>query len=217
MNKVSLRTLLPLLAALAAGALFVISLKLPVWHLKMEAPQYQGSEALRVRVYPGSMQGDLREITVLNKYIGVRIPENLPELRWLPVALLAAAVLGVGALALRGAARRRSLFTVAILLSLVMLASAAMAQWQMHQIGHERDPHAALKGVGNFTPPILGSVKVANFTITTGFGPGAFAIAAGILLEIGAGMLSRPRAQSCRDAAKHSDVAHVRNPSIMTA
>ena len=51
-----------------------------------------------------------------------------------------------------------------------MLISAAMAQWQMHRIGHDRDPHAALKGVGNFTPPILGRVKVANFEITTGFG-----------------------------------------------
>ena len=37
------------------------------------------------------MRGDLREISVLNKYIGVRIPEHLPQLRWLPVALLAAA------------------------------------------------------------------------------------------------------------------------------
>jgi copper chaperone NosL len=191
MSNLAPKTALPFLAAIAAGALFVISLKLPVWHLKMEAPQYQDNEALRVRVYPGSMQGDLREITVLNKYIGVRIPEQLPELRWLPVALVSAAVLGVGALVLRGAARCRGCYAVAALLSLTLLVSAAMAQWQMHRIGHQRDPHAALKGVQNFTPPILGSVKVANFTITTGLGTGAFLIGAGILLEIGAGMLVR--------------------------
>jgi copper chaperone NosL len=214
MSKLTLRTTLPFLAAMAAGALFVISLNLPVWHLKMEAPQYQDSEALRVRVYPGSMQGDLREITVLNKYIGVRIPEKLPELRWLPVALLAAAVLGVSALALRGAARRRCLFTVAALLSLTMLVSAAMAQWQMHRIGHERDPHAALKGVGNFTPPILGRVKVANFTITTGLGAGAFLIGVGILLEIGAGLLSRRREPIHHGSSKPAQV-HV--PSVMPA
>jgi hypothetical protein len=83
MSKVSLKTALPFLAAIAAGALFVASLKLPVWHLKMESPQYQGSEALRVRVYPGSMQGDLREISVLNKYIGVRIPRCHPALELL--------------------------------------------------------------------------------------------------------------------------------------
>jgi hypothetical protein len=163
----------------------------------MESPQYQGSEALRVRVYPGSMHGDLREIGVLNKYIGVRIPENLPQLRWLPVALLAAAALGVVAFALPRIVRRRALLITAAILSLVMLISAAMAQWQMRRIGHQRGPHPALKGVPNFTPPILGRVKVANFQITTGFGAGALLIAAGILLQAGAGIASRRVAGAC--------------------
>jgi hypothetical protein len=187
MNKATL----PLLAALAAAGLFVGSLKLPVWHLKMESPQYQGNEALKVRVYPGSMQGDLREITVLNKYIGVRIPEKLPELRWLPLALLAGAALGLGALALPRARRTWVLFGTAALVSVVMLTSAGMAQAQMHRIGHDRNPHAALTGVPDFTPPILGRVKVANFEITTSLGSGAWLIAAGIVLQIGAGLLIR--------------------------
>jgi copper chaperone NosL len=206
MSKSTLRTVLTFVGPVAAAALFVTSLSLPLWQLKMEAPQYQDAEALRVSVYPGSMRGDLREISVLNKYIGVHIPENLPELRWLPVALLAGAVLGVGALALKGNARQRSMFGVAALLSLVLLASAATAQWQMHRIGHQRDPHPALKGVGNFTPPILGRVKVANFTITTWLGAGAFLIGAGILLQIGSGMLCRSaKPIGRREQAGHPD------------
>ena len=122
MSKANLRAALPFLATIAAAALFITSLKLPVWHLKMESPQYQGNEALRVHVYPGSMRGDLREISVLNKYIGVRIPAALPQLRWLPMALLAAAVLGLGALALPRAVRPRGFFAIATLLSLMMLA-----------------------------------------------------------------------------------------------
>jgi hypothetical protein len=97
-----------------------------------------------------------------------------------------------------------------------MLVSAAMAQWQMHRIGHERDPHPALKGVNNFTPPILGRVKVANFTITTGLGAGAFLIGAGILLEIGAGMLSRRREPIRHDPTKPT-LAELRAPSVMAA
>ena len=191
MNKVTLRTGFMLLAVVAAAGLFTASLRLPVWHLKMEAPQYQGNEALQVHVYPGSMRGDLREISVLNKYIGVRIPDHLPQLHWLPVALLAAAGLGLVVLALPRVIRSPALFVIAALLAAAVLISAAMAQWQMHRIGHDRDPHAALKGVRNFTPPILGRVKVANFEISTGLGSGALVIAAGILLQVSSGVLSR--------------------------
>ena len=177
-------------AAVEAG-LFIASLRMPVWHMKMESPQYQGSEALRVRVYPGSMAGDLREIQVLNHYIGVHIPQHLPQLRWLPIALGGAAGLGLIAAVLPAAARRRSLFGVALLLSLVMAASAGLAQWQMHQIGHQRDPHTVLKGIKDFTPPLLGRVKVANFEISAGLDMGALLIGAGLALQVGAGLLSR--------------------------
>ncbi len=191
MSKDALRSGLVCLAVVAAAGLFAASLKLPLWHLKMESPQYQGNEALKVHVYPGFMRGDLREISVLNKYIGVRIPEHLPQLRWLPVALLAAAALGVLAFALPRSIRPPAMFAIAAVLAVVVLISAAMAQWQMHRIGHDRDPHAPLKGVPSFTPPILGRVKVANFEITTRLGAGAFVIAAGLLLQVGAGLRAR--------------------------
>lgn len=216
MNKVTLRTGFMLLAVVAAAGLLTASLRLPVWHLKMEAPQYQGNEALQVHVYPGSMRGDLREISVLNKYIGVRIPDHLPQLRWLPVALLAAAGLGLVVLALPRVIRSAALFVIAALLAAAVLISAAMAQWQMHRIGHDRDPHAALKGVRNFTPPILGRVKVANFEITTGFGSGALVIAAGILLQVSAGVLSR-RPQLASLAGRQSRSAGVPNHAEVVA
>ncbi len=192
-------------ATVLAGALFAVSLKLPVWHLKMEAPQYQKEEALRVRVYPGRMAGDLREISVLNHYIGVHIPEKLPQLYWLPVALLAAAGLGLAGNLVPGALRSRVFLGVALLLSLTMLASAGLAQKQMHDLGHKRDSHTALKGIHDFTPPLLGSVKVANFEITASLDLGVLLIAGGIALQLGAAFLSRrsevkaPAHRSARD------------------
>ncbi len=212
MNNDRLRNAFTWAATLGAAGLFAASLWFPLWHLKMEAPQYQGSEALRVRVYPGALGGDLKEIKVLNQYIGVHIPERLPELRWIPVALLAASLSGVLALALGRTARARLLFATATLLSLVLVASAAKAQWQMHDIGHQRDPHAILKGVPDFTPPILGRVKVANFLITTGLGAGALLIAAGLLLQTGAGLASGgSRSVACRDT--HGASAELRTES----
>jgi len=186
-----LRPIITAAAALGAAALFILSLQLPVWHLKMESPQYQEQEALCVKVYPGAMKGDLNEIKVLNHYIGVKVPEHLPQLHWLPISLIAAAGLGLVSAFLPRRARCASFMAVALLLSGVMVYSAGLAQWQMHQIGHERDHHAALKGVKDFTPPLLGSVKVANFELTGGLGPGAWLIGAGIVFQLGAAFLSR--------------------------
>jgi copper chaperone NosL len=201
MSKIKVRTLVTCIAAFGAAVLFVASLKVPVWQLKMEAPQYQDNEALRVHVFAGSMSGDLREIKVLNRYIGVRIPEHLPQWSWLPASLLAAGGLGLAALVLPGKARSRSLIGIVALLGVVMAFSAGLAQWQMHQIGHDRDPHAPLKDVHNFTAPLLGRVKVANFVITTSLDRGAWMIGAGMLLQVGGAMtalkLRRPCLPGC--------------------
>ncbi len=204
MNRSTLRLVGTYLAAIAACGLCLASLKVPVWRLKMESPQYQDEEALRVKVYPGTIQGDLREITVLNHYIGVHIPEHLPQLKWLPSALLAAAALGLVGAALPGKGRGRLLLTSAALLSCVMIASAGLAQYQMHEIGHKRDRHAALKGVRDFTPPLIGEVKVANFEISSGLSTGALLISVGIGLQLGAGLLWSRR--SVRQQSESKDL-----------
>src|ERR1051325_6539223 len=89
------RSMIALALAITAAACLAGAVKLPIWHLRMEAPQYRDREALRVNVFAGSMNGDLREITVLNQYIGVHIPSVLPQSKWLPTALIMGAALGV--------------------------------------------------------------------------------------------------------------------------
>ena len=56
---------------LLASALLLASLKLPLWQMRLEAPQYREQEALRIAVHPDSLRGDLKEFSVLNQYIGV--------------------------------------------------------------------------------------------------------------------------------------------------
>lgn len=115
--------------------MLIASLKLPLWRMKMEAPQYRDEEALKVVVYPGSLRGDLGEIKVLNTYIGVHIPDELPQLKWLPAALIGAGALGLIAAFLPPGARRRALVVIPALLSVTLLIAAVQAQWQMYDIG----------------------------------------------------------------------------------
>lgn len=211
--------------AAASAALLLVSLKLPLWHLRMEAPQYKDEEALKVQVTPYALQGDLREIKVLNKYIGVRLPDQLPQLKWLPFAIVLAAGAGLLANVLPKRSRSFALWGTSGALAILLGFAAVQAQMQMHHIGHDRDPHAALKGVGTFTPPLLGHLKVANFELHTRLGMGAWLIAAGIALQAGGGWLVRrkerglqpPSARSIRSvqqrglepASTHPRVRHV--------
>jgi copper chaperone NosL len=178
------------LAAVAAGFL-VASLKLPLWHLRMEAPQYREEEALRVNVFAGSMNGDLGEINVLNQYIGVHVPEVLPQSRWLPSVLGGAAVLGILASLLPGTKRRIALGVVTVALAGAVTFAVFQAKQQMYDIGHKRDAHTKMARVRDFNPPFLGTAKIAQFTVSSWLGTGAYMIGGAILLLGGAAVASR--------------------------
>ena len=181
------------LAVLSATLLF-LSLKLPLWQMRMEAPQYRDDEALKVAVYAGAMRGDLNEIKVLNQYIGVHIPNELPQLEWLPTALVATGVIGLLAAFLPVAVRRRALVVVPSLLSLALFVAAVQAQWQMYDIGHKRDQKTKLARFKDFTAPLLGSAKIAQFKVSSRFGPGAGFVAAAIVLQFAGAWLNRRNA-----------------------
>jgi len=211
------RSILVLALAIAAAGCLALSVKLPLWHLRMEAPQYREEEALRVNVYAGAMKGDLREITVLNQYIGVHIPRVLPQSKWLPAALLAAAVLGVLASTLPGAFRRSGLALVSLTLAGAVAFAVFQAGQQMHDIGHKRDAHTKLARVQDFDPPFLGTAKVAQFTLTAWFGTAAYLIGAAIALQAGAAALGDRirRKDSTGSVAQTSEsaVAQVSKPA----
>ncbi len=161
----------------------------------MQAPQYGGREALEVRVYPGALRGNLSEIKVLNQYIGVRIPDRLPQNRWLPTVFGLTALVGVASGWLPGRARPWAAGSAAVLLAGAVLAAAVQAQWQMRQIGHDRDHHAALVGIQDFTPPLLGHLKLANFELSSGLGLGSgfIGVAFGLYVGVMLSGQSRPR------------------------
>jgi hypothetical protein len=194
LNKLR-RTLIAITLALVAGGCLAAATRFPLWHLRMEAPQYRDQEALRVNVFAGSMQGDLREISVLNQYIGVHIPATLPQSRWLPTALWAGAGLGVLVSVFPAKIRRVSLVIVSVGLAATVGFAVVQAKAQMHDIGHKRDAHTKLARVQDFDPPFLGTAKIAQFTVTSWLGAGAYLVGAAIALQLGAAVTTFPEAQ----------------------
>jgi hypothetical protein len=180
---------------IAAGGLLLASLKLPLWQMRMEAPQYRDEEALRIAVHPNALRGDLQELAVLNQYIGVHVPATLSQFKWLPEALIAGAILGLAAAFFPRRMRRRALVIVALALISALGVAAVQAGIQMHDIGHHRDSRKIMLGVKDFTPPFLGTRKIAQFEVSSRFGTGAWLIGGALFLQLAAAGLS-PRQKS---------------------
>lgn len=165
-----------------AAALTAASLLLPIWGVRMTAPQYP-DEALMLRIDRNGIGGDVQEVETLQQYIGVRFPAAMPELDWLPVVVLALAVLLLtGAAAGRGRAARGLRVVTVALFAVFLAGSAALVQKRLYDVGHDRDPNAPIKAVKTFTPPIVGPARVGNFTVWSFPHAGALSLLTGALL-----------------------------------
>ena len=150
---------------IAAAALAAAALVLPLWGFSMSAPQYP-DETLHLQVQRTGIVGDVHEVSTLQHYIGVRFPTDLPELKWATRAIATlASLLLLGAFAGAGTAGRVYRALCAVALVTFLLASAGVVQARLYQVGHERDPHSPLRGMHDFTPPLVGPAKVGNFTV----------------------------------------------------
>jgi hypothetical protein len=208
-DRSTLARFLPTVLTVSAAALLLVSLRLPLWHMRLEAPQYKGEEALKIAVYPNKYGGDLREIKVLNQYIGVHVPPTLPQFSWLPALFVGGAVFAVGA-SLPGFRFRRAVlgFSSGILVA-GLVTAAGQAMFQMHDIGHMRDHHTVLAGVHDFTPPFLGTSRIAQFTVTSGLGLGAWFVGGAIAFQFAGAFLSRkPLPASAQKAVTQNSVEH---------
>lgn len=177
----------------AAAALTAAALMLPLWGFSMSAPQYP-DETLHLRVTSHGIAGDVQEVETLQQYIGVRFPEELPELRLAVNAMIGLALLfGVaGFVAARGAGRAFRVACAALMIAFVA-TSAIAVQRRLYEVGHVRDPHAPIRAVRNFTPPLVGPVKVGNFTVWSYPHAGGAALLAAAVFAIGGAFADRTR------------------------
>ncbi len=152
--------LLVALVALVLLPVFFLPV-LPIWHMKMRAPQYP--EGLELRIYTNTIKGDVDKVNTLNHYVGMKPirDADFREFRFMPQAL---SVFGV--FALLAAITRRRWLAVLGWVAFTVFAGVMFvdfAKW-LYAYGHELDPRAAIT-LPAFTPPLIGFKQMANFKV----------------------------------------------------
>jgi len=164
---------------LVALVLLSPSYLFPLYDMTMFAPQYP--EGLRLHIYSYKLDGgnqgqDVKEINVLNHYIGMRELDtaSFTEFNWIPFVVGA-----LGLLFLRSAVmgRMAHLVDTLVLYFYFGLFSLWSFAFKMYTFGHHLSPTASVK-VEGFTPPLFGYKKIANFEVYSYPGPGSYALAA---------------------------------------
>ena len=164
----------------------LLALTQPLWRIEMYAPQYP--EGLRLDIYAHTIEGghegrDIKEINILNHYIGMRSIErhDLADLDWIPFALGLVAILTLRCAAVGDV---RSLIDVVVLT--LYLGAFGMMRFvlKLRAYGHDLNPDAPVK-VPPFTPPLLGQNQLANFETWAGPQAGTYLVAVFALGSIG--------------------------------
>ncbi|MEQ1744680.1 MAG: nitrous oxide reductase accessory protein NosL [Saprospiraceae bacterium] len=147
---------------LAVGALaLLVLLKTPIWSIYLTAPQYP--EGLEMKIWQDTLTGDVKVISALNHYIGMRAisVDMFPEFQYMGNLIIAVAVLCF-VLALVG--RWWSALGYWIVLAMVdSLALYDFWRWG-YDYGHNLDPTAPIVIPGMaYQPPVIGYKQLLNF------------------------------------------------------
>lgn len=155
----------------------------PLWNMTMFAPQYP--EGLRLNIYSYKLDGgnqgqDVKEINVLNHYIGMKDLEtaDFTEFKWIPFVV---GVLGLLLLRTSVLGKMTHLVDVLVLYLYFGLFSLWSFAYKMYRYGHDLSPKAAVK-VDPFLPPLFGYKKLANFEVYSYPGLASYALAAVVLV-----------------------------------
>ena len=172
---------------LLATLLLVPTYLAPLWKLTMYAPQYQ--EGLRLEIYSYKLEGgnrgqDVKEINILNHYIGMRdlVAEDFTEFQWLPFVIGAIGLLVLRAAVFGTVGHVLDVTVLFVYFSLFSLWSFAYKLWSY---GHSLAPNAAVK-VQPFVPPVLGGQQIANFEIYSYPALGSYALGGAALALLAA-------------------------------
>ena len=185
-----------IISGLAAAALVALSAQLPLWSMTMRAPQYPNG--LHLHAYGTDMAGDLREINILNHYIGMP-PIEAPALE---TSMFPFGVAALVALCLLSPAHRWLRRLAILATTAVPVMILADLQWRLYTFGHSLNPTAPIR-LTPFTPLVIGKTAMGNFVssamVSWGF---ALIVTAALLLLLG-GRFSRRQ-----EAARMASTSH---------
>jgi len=175
----------------AAGVLIIVSMKWPMWYMYLDSNNFPNGIGMAVwATHPGDpadidqLDGGLKEINVLNHFIGMReiSKETMPIFSILPGLLVLAAILCVVTAFIRKL--WMSLVNV-LVMGAISVWGVFMLVYNLYTFGHDLDPKAAIK-IDPFMPGIYGEHKLAQFTTYSDFYWGTYLLVIAMLLMLAA-------------------------------
>ena len=142
----------------------LLSFAFPLWQISMKAPQYPDGLKMDIwsyQVVGGNDGHDIKEINVLNHYIGMHTitREELRDLDWIPFGVVAMALLALRAALLGNV---RTLIDLSMIAFYISAVAFGRFVWMLYDFGHHLDPKAPVK-IEPFMPVVVGSKQIANF------------------------------------------------------
>ena len=169
-----------------ASAFLLFALPLPLWHIRLLAPQYPEGLGMDIhaRTVVGAKEHDLENINELNHYIGMKViePEKIADLRVIPWLIA-----GLGLLGFVVAIARKRALLIGWLTGFGILGAIGLWDfwhWE-YSYGHDLDyAHAIIKVPGmTYEPPLVGTKQLLNFTASSW--PAAGAVLLGVAFVLG--------------------------------
>ncbi len=177
----SLKPISRILVAVAS-LLMVSAYFVPLWQILMWAPQYP--EGLEMDIWINTISGDVKIISALNHYIGMKHieVEMFPEFQYM--IYIVGFLIGFGLLA---ALINKRFMLWSFTLLLVGTGIAALVDFYLwgYDYGHNLDPTAAINIPGmTYQPPLIGTKILLNFTAFSGpdIGGWLFVVAAVMII-----------------------------------
>ena len=172
------RFLIAISALLMISAYFV-----PLWQILMWAPQYP--EGLEMDIWINDIKGDVKIISALNHYIGMKHIEvsMFPEFKYMIYIVALLILFGLVA-----AIINRSVLLRAYVGLLLITGITALVDFYLwgYDYGHNLDPTAAIIVPGmSYQPPLIGTKLLLNFTAFSGPDIGGWIFVSSALLAIG--------------------------------
>lgn len=182
--------------ALVAVALYVSSFTQPWWHLWFFAPQYP--KGLELTIHLDKLGADVREVDMLNHYIGMASLKHAAELE----RRLAAWGVGlVGALAIVAAILPGKRLSWAVVIPGILLPVGFLADslYWLYTFGHGLDRKAPIH-IPEFTPQLFGWGHIGQFSTYARPDKGFLLALGGLVLLAVAAVLRRHVCASCAHA-----------------
>ncbi|MEZ4944592.1 MAG: nitrous oxide reductase accessory protein NosL [Cyclobacteriaceae bacterium] len=171
--------------AIAVCALALISAYfIPLWQILMWAPQYP--EGLEMKIWINTLSGDVRTISALNHYIGMKHieVEMFPEFGYM--IYIVGFIIAFGLLT---ALVNKRIMLISYIGLFVITGIAALVDFYLwgYDYGHNLNPEAPIIIPGMaYQPPLIGTKILLNFTAFSGpdIGGWIFIVVALVLMAV---------------------------------